>query len=253
MRIFSDQVGGSVIPNNGEVQIAGRCRKCEVCKRKRKAEWVDRCMIEKAKARYVWFATLTFSDEFHESVEDRYDQRLQVLRTNAKGKVTDWCWKNPENADECAAFLGRYTAETQKYWKRIRKAGGRFRYMGTMELHKSGRPHFHFLIFVRGEDYRKRKGRFVTHRTLKEKWPWLVSDFKLANQKEEIIYTCGYISYSPLTRVPCSLHFGAANGRPKKLSLAEEVSAFSKENGAVVYIQVSEGAGAETALEQPAR
>lgn len=86
------------------------CGRCEFCRRKKRRQWAARCMAEAKTSDITLFSTLTYSET--DNIE-RYDY-------------------------------------VQKFFKKLRKRGYKFRYFGCTEFGDTfGRLHHHILLFFR--------------------------------------------------------------------------------------------------------
>jgi len=109
-------------------QISVACRKCEDCIKARKRHWIGRLMAEQQTCHSVWFMTLTIKGGYDN--EDAY--RLNY-------------------------------ADIQKMFKRLRKAGYRFKYVAVGEYGgEENRAHYHVEIFWQDRpppaEFNRRKG-----------------------------------------------------------------------------------------------
>lgn len=124
------------------------CRKCEKCRLFRHMQLRERMMNELAvthlRGNRSWFVTLTFSPA-----------HLAGLLTKAKG--------------DRGAILERHAyGDVQKYFKRLRKAGMKFRYFAVYELgEETGRSHYHLLMHEVG-------ARPILKRELEGQWHSIV-------------------------------------------------------------------------------
>ena len=103
------------------------CRRCAKCLLFRALKWRDRAIVEIEAAPRSWFVTLTF-DPIHLAGVISESYRFSKLDRSA--------------AVERAAF-----GHVQKYMKRLRKSGARFRYVAVPEWgEEHGRLHYHLLF-----------------------------------------------------------------------------------------------------------
>jgi len=87
------------------------------------------------------------------------------------------------------------------YWKRLRKAKHRFRYMMAAEAHQSGYPHIHALVHEVSAP--------IPKRILQEEWPFGFTHCKLVrNGPKAAWYVSKYLSKDMRTRVRASQHYG---------------------------------------------
>lgn len=120
-----------------------RCRKCETCREKRKAEWIARAIQEAQHHKSVWFVTLTYLPQ----IEARFAPlcgddvgRFMKLRRN-----------------DLTEYLGRVRKRQARWTRKMKKNHGQvgakagIRYLVTAE--KSSIYHWHLLVYG---DVRKR-------------------------------------------------------------------------------------------------
>lgn len=90
------------------------CGKCGNCLKRRITDWTIRCENELKNSKYALFVTLTYA-------------------------------KDP---------LQLYKVDLQKFFKRVRRAGGEFSYLAVGDYGDTfGRPHYHVLMFVKNDDF----------------------------------------------------------------------------------------------------
>lgn len=90
-----------------------QCRKCDECIAARKRSWVGRLLAEQQTSRETWFTTFTYAG----------------------------------GEDNAHADVLRYS-DLQKTFKRLRKAGHKFKYVAVGEYGgKYGRAHFHVIFY----------------------------------------------------------------------------------------------------------
>lgn len=115
------------------------CRKCSKCLQYRQMKWRARALTEVTRAKRTWFVTLTFSPS-----------HLAGILMTAKDKS--------DREVERVAY-----AHVQKFYKRLRKAGHRFRYLSVFERgDKHGRGHYHLLLHEVDKP--------ITKRQIESKW-----------------------------------------------------------------------------------
>lgn len=101
------------------------CGKCAFCLATRRSDWVQRLMQEWRASEGSAFVTLTY-DRKHVPIES--------------GIAENGTWSHPVQTLRIA--------DLQKYFKRIRKAGYRFRYYAVGEYgSETYRPHYHVIFF----------------------------------------------------------------------------------------------------------
>ena len=153
-----------------------RCRKCKGCLRARTNYWGFAAMQETLAAqesgRRTWFGTLTLRPEIQqEFVQRAFERWAEGQPTGARP-----AWWDDAKCDERFRLVRAVCLEeTQRYWKRLRKAGHRFKYFLVFERHKSGLPHMHFLLHEQGEPIRKAQ--------LQAQWAWGFSNVSIVGGK----------------------------------------------------------------------
>jgi len=139
------------------------CRKCEDCIAARKRHWIGRMLAEEQTCHSVWFATLTYAGG--------YDN-------------TDAYWINYTHA--------------QLFFKRLRKAGHKFKYVAVGEHGTEGeRAHFHIMIFWKHEPPEAEMNK----NTQWEFWPHGHSYLELPRSKQGCaVYIMDYLNKDNLKR-----------------------------------------------------
>lgn len=175
------------------------CRKCAWCLRRRGRMWIDRAKIETASSARTWFGTLTFTEQ-HQTTA------LMSARVNAYRSANDF--DTMGRRDQFVALVREHSPKVTSWLKRVRKESDtRFRYLVVAEHHKSGLPHFHFLLHelvgcapVRKEIMRRQ---------------WAMNGFshqKLVVNTEEspraVHYVCKYLMKTSAARVRASRFYG---------------------------------------------
>lgn len=178
-----------------------RCRRCEDCRRNLAAAWSARAQVEARAARRTWLFTGTF----------------------------DWRhapWKPGMPMDGPVVYARR---ETQKFYKRLRKAGAVVRHLTVVEPHTGrgashGMPHVHALIHDTGTDLLLGR-RLVQHcwNPLGHSKATLVSDEAI---DQSTWYICKYLTKGELlARIRASVRYGGAlrkDGlRPRSQSIGQ--------------------------------
>ena len=126
-----------------------RCRRCKVCLRAKQNYWalaaVEQMRIAAEQGRRTWFGTLTLRPGQQDTLRAQAWEKWACSRAEASVECPDW-WNDPK-CDYAFSFVrDEMLAEVQKFWKRLRKRGHRFKYFLVFERHKSGMPHAHFLL-----------------------------------------------------------------------------------------------------------
>ena len=119
-----------------------RCRQCGPCRRAKRNYWGFAAMnvTQQAQAdgNRTWFGTLTLRPEAQ--------SELLARAMKKRGDSTAEWWSDARCDERFAAVRVEFLKEIQKYWKRLRKRGLKFKYFVVFERHKSGLPHAHFLL-----------------------------------------------------------------------------------------------------------
>lgn len=154
----------------------------------------------------TWFGTLTLSP----------DAQLEFLSRAMRAseeREAEW-WSDPKCDVRFAAVRKEFLREVQRYWKRLRKEGYKFKYLLVFERHNSGLPHAHFLLHELAGPMLKRR--------LRAQWPWGFFQAKLVGGKaldapapeRAAWYAVKYLTKSQQARVVASRCY-----KPKKRSL----------------------------------
>lgn len=171
--------------------------------------WTERAKIEIASSSRSWFGTLTIKPD---------------LQLRAKMAARVRCAKSGVDFDTLGfgdqfAALHRETGVHVRDWlKRVRKeARTRFRYMVAAEYHKTGDPHYHFLLHeLVGED-------IVRKETMRSQWmPIGFSRFKLVEDGPAAArYVSKYLSKTNAARVRASRWYGRPWDQIRPSAVAE--------------------------------
>lgn len=176
------------------IELEARCRQCAPCLKARAYHWRMRAFAEVAAAKRTWFGTLTLRPE-------EQFKALSIARQKAASRDVDF-----EGMTSAEQFRGRHEAinpELTKYFKRIRKeSNAPLKYLLVAEAHKSGAPHYHYLIHEVSE-------ATVTHSCLSKQWKLGFSQVALVKDKSAAAYVCKYLSKSALARVRASKDYGS--------------------------------------------
>lgn len=180
-------------PRVRHVDIAVRCRKCGPCLKVRRTQWIARAKSEMQAAPRTWFGTLTLRPE--EQFRILCEARSRLLKGG-----TDYDHLSPREqfAERCRALV----RALQLYFKRLRKAGCKFRYLVAIERHKSGAPHVHLLVHETGDP--------VRHKALSSQWTLGFSKFNLVAEEEKsraCYYVAKYLTKES-GRLLCSSRYG---------------------------------------------
>jgi hypothetical protein len=159
------------------IYIHTPCRRCPRCLANRQKLWRKRAMYEYKRAPRTWFLTLTIAPEWR-------------FRFSLMAGSTDY-----------HASYGIISKEMTKYWKRLRKAGYKFRYLMVAESHKDGYPHIHALV--------NEVSAPIPKRELQAQWPYGLTNVKLVEDVKAAMYITKYMAKDMRTRVRASQHYGA--------------------------------------------
>jgi len=116
---------------------------------------VEQTRLAQEQGRRTWFGTLTLRPEAVAMIQDRAFEEWAQIRDSASVELPDWL-SDPQCDFRFAMLRGQLVGECQKYWKRLRADGHRFKYFLVFERHKSGQPHMHWLLHEDGEPILKR-------------------------------------------------------------------------------------------------
>ena len=189
------------------------CRSCPPCRKRKMGHWAYRAINEARAAqqegRRTWFGTLTLNPS---TMSETLQQALEgYMEGSDTGEVEDW-WEDPLCDYRFALHRKVLTAELQKYWKRLRKAGLEFSYLAVFERHKSGLPHIHWLLHENGSPIRKA--------VLQDKWTHGFTKVKLVKngydkkRKRKVsiefaaFYVCKYLQKHQQSRQLASQCYG---------------------------------------------
>lgn len=151
-----------------------RCRKCAKCKRAKMYYWIyamqNQMRLTHEAGLRTWFGTLTL-DEFHQRRLLEL-ARQKYMEHHSSSGVPDW-WDEAHCDERFRLVRDELVLEIQRFWKRLRKAGHRFKYCLAVEQHKSGLPHVHFLLHEVEAPILKRQ--------IADQWPFGFTQVKLVN------------------------------------------------------------------------
>lgn len=133
------------------------CGKCAWCRKEKRDEWFIRFKVEAESNEFVKFITLTYDDD---NMPFYYD----------------------EDTGECGYHASK--SDCQKFIKRLRKRGFKFKYFLVSELgSETDRLHYHALLFTNDN---------ITDSDVRESWNKGVTDCQNANDAQ-MKYVCKYI------------------------------------------------------------
>lgn len=171
-----------------KTEILMKCRKCQRCIKARARMWSMRAVQEVKAAPRTWLLTLTLAGEAR--TRFLYQERLRMQRRG-------WLHQDFDDARDYRLVAGKMLKELTLMWKRLRKAGHRFRYLAVVEYHKDGFPHIHALVHCADT---------MTYRAVAGDWPHGFAHAKLANDSAAA-YVTKYVT-KDLTRLRASLGYG---------------------------------------------
>lgn len=164
----TDPLDATAVADRGQLaaHYLVRCRKCENCLKAKRTLWAlaAQAQMENSSGR-TWFGTLTMRPESREQLQQAVFERWAEQQPEGAVSMPDWL-ESPVCEHRFSLERDEFKRYAQKYWKRLRKAGHRFKYWITFEQHKDGFPHAHWLLHEGDAD------RPIRKRALQENWPW---------------------------------------------------------------------------------
>lgn len=152
--------------NLPELQIhrLAPCRKCEKCLKFRKLQWAERARFELKCSPRTWKVTLTISPRM---------MAAAIMSAKSAGTTL-----------EPVLY-----SSVQRYCKRLRKAGHKFRYLAVHERGEEyGRSHYHLLL------HEIAACPEVPKRAIEAKWPCNVHARLAGRTPAEVAQAAGYIT-----------------------------------------------------------
>lgn len=159
-----------------------RCRRCDRCRLMVQYSWLARSAHEQARAKGVWFVTLTFGP---------------VRRREIFASASAMSENGASSTNRLVRSSGRHVA---KFFKLLRKAGFKFRYIFVAELHRDGFPHWHGVLFDQVGN--------LHWESIDKAWSSGFLVAKVVRDANAIRYVTKYIAKAPVGRVRASLNFG---------------------------------------------
>lgn len=194
-------VAHEIEPDRAVAQVLeARCRKCDCCLKHRARLWSARAIDETASSVRTWFGTLTLAPEHAFRLRLLAERRVQTRHLVE--------WNDLEPSEQFQAICEQAGPELTKWLKRVRKqSGAKFRYLLVTEAHKTGIPHWHFLMH-------EHEGT-VPARVISDQWLLGFSQRRLVppDDSRAAAYACKYLAKSALTRVRASAAYGRAGPR----------------------------------------
>ena len=116
------------------------CGRCLHCLKSKRSAWKQRLMAEWRYAKATYFCTLTYDDDALYGLNSKLNPRI---KTESHFYIEDFD----------TVFFDVSKVDCQKFFKRFRRQFGellgKFKYFLVSEFgDKSGRPHYHFLLFL---------------------------------------------------------------------------------------------------------
>ena len=179
------------------------CRKCIPCLRLRALRWRMKVLTEMMRADgRTWFGTLTLrpSEQFRIAAQ----ARLRLAKAGA-----DFDTLSPER--QFAELNREMTPEFKRFWMRVRKESkAPIRYMLVGERHKSGLPHWHYVLHEGSREWP------VRAKVLNGQWAARhgYSSVELVAQDDgpdAASYVAKYLAKEALVRVRASQGYGHAD------------------------------------------
>lgn len=153
------------------------CRKCPTCCLNRSRFWAKRAHYEVMRSQRTWMVTLTIAPEAR-------------FIFSLRAKTTDY-----------RKSYNEISKEVTLMFKRMRKAGHKFRYICVAEAHKDGYPHIHLLIHEGLKPIPKRE--------IQKQWSFGFTTVKLVeNSRGAAKYVSKYLAKDMAARVRASQHYG---------------------------------------------
>lgn len=125
------------------------CRKCLYCRLQRRKEWSERMLSEQTQHEDSAFVTLTYDEESVPKTNNEFQSFLK--------------YTSEDIHDDEIRLLTLHKPDLQKYFKRLRRAGLKFKYFACGEYgDETLRPHYHSIVF----------GVPITEKLLSDKWDY---------------------------------------------------------------------------------
>ena len=154
------RIGQNCVDPNASLRYRVRCRRCPDCLRAKRWYWCyaaeRQTELSMTQGLRTWFGTLTWSAVERTRIEQ------SAVRADPSGPQPNW--DNPACEQRLAMLRNECLKDVQRYWKRLRKEGHKFRYFLVFEPHPtSGWVHAHWLLHEDEKPIRKRE--------LQAQWP----------------------------------------------------------------------------------
>lgn len=187
-----DRIQPLMVTRDGEryaLYMDTPCRKCEACLRNRAGLWRKRMEFEIKAAPRTWFCTFTIAPHY---------RFIFSLRAGSRDYI---------------ASYNEISKEMTKYFKRLRKAGHKFRYVLVAEAHKDGYPHLHALVHEVSAPIPKSR--------LQAEWPYGFTTVRLVKDREISYYLAKYLAKDARMRIRASQRYGQS--RPDLLDAIHQL------------------------------
>lgn len=214
-----------------DVEMQVPCRKCEACLKAKASRWRNRTWSElragdsEIAPRRTWFGTITCRPSAH------YAFRMKAAIRLEKEKGLD-LEALPER-EQFRAHEREIFREIQKMFKRLRKAGHRFRFVCVCESspsHQDGLPHYHVLIHevaapipheaLAGRRADRKRGTPA----IPCPWPHGFVNVKLVdNYQKAAWYVAKYLTKDAVYKPRASLRYGREPDTVQRSPVAEEL------------------------------
>jgi glycine/D-amino acid oxidase-like deaminating enzyme len=204
-----------------DVEMTVPCRKCPACLRDRSREWAWRSWSEIRASPRTWFGTITIRPDDHY----RFRMLAAVRLANTKGSDLE---SLPPDEQFRHHEREIYRA-LQKMFKRLRKAGHRFRFLCVCESspsHQDGLPHYHVLIHEIGAQIKheqlagRRPDRKRGTDGIPCPWPHGFVNIKLVdNDRRAAWYVAKYLSKDAKLKPRPSVRYGREPATVSRIAL----------------------------------
>lgn len=153
-------------PSGRSKEILVPCGKCELCLKRRADLWADRMRVEASQHDYVFFVTLTYSDDFVPQFRPEDTLEYSFFTDKQRDDVFNFVTTN----DVSENYLVLRYKDIQNFIKRLRKYVSEFslcseeqrtfRYVCVGEYGETTyRPHYHLILYVDSKELCERRVR----------------------------------------------------------------------------------------------
>lgn len=173
-----------IIIRNGDRGRLVRCRQCPPCLRASQRYWAAAAADQIRQAGSAgcrsWIGTCTFKPEQRSALQ---------ARAEAASGAAAKDWNSLGSAERFGFLQQEALRDTQRFWKRLRKAGLSFKYLAVFEGDDAGRPHMHCLV------HETDAARKILKRELDNAWGLGFTDFRLLPPEPDTRLLYSAISY----------------------------------------------------------